>query len=154
MTGGSAPKAYVKLQREAENYFPLTREKLDLYRQLQAVSVRESLIFTPSVAASRFGIPDNYYPAAITGRQFYLGGYRLRMQTLPGLEERVAFVKSYSPASGADYRRLKSLGVNLVLIEMSDLPPVRRGVVHEAIAASEWYRLVYQNDAGAILSTR
>jgi hypothetical protein len=151
-SGGGRPTAQITLSRKADTYFPLTPDKRRLYESLRSVSNRESLIFTTSIEGAPSGVPDNYYPAALSGRQFYLGGYRLRVQELPGLQERLDFVTTFTAASPSDRRRLDELGVDFVLIETADLPETERQSTLDAIESSPFYRIVYQNSAGVILA--
>lgn len=151
ISNGGYPSASIMLSRKADNYYPLTQEKLRLYRQLEAVSERESLIFTTSLAAASSGVADNYYPAALSGRTFYLGGHRLKTQAFPGLAERLEFVRQFTPLSPEDHRRLKELGVDFVLIETGDLRRTERDSTLEAVAASPLYRVIFENEAGVLL---
>lgn len=151
ISSGGRPSASIMLSRKAANYFPLTPEKLQLYKELESVSERESLVFTTSLAGAPTGIADNYYPAALSGRSFYLGGYRLRTQAFPGLGERLEFVRQFTPASQEDHRRLKELGVDFVLIETADLESTERRETLEAIASSPLYHVVFRNEAGVLL---
>lgn len=148
------PTASLVLSRKAENYYPLTKEKRRLYEALEAMSSRESLIFTTAVSAARNGIPDNYYPAALTGRTFYLGGHRLKTQWFPGLQERVDFVRQFLPNSREDYRKLKDLGVDLVLIETADLDSTVLDNVRGAVAETSFYDVVFRNEAGMLLKPK
>jgi len=152
LSSGGRPSAAIMLSRKAANYYPLTREKQSLYEELRTVSNSESLIFTTSLAGAPSGVPDNYYPAALSGRQFYLGGFRLKVQELPGLEERLAFVEGFTPVSPDDRRRLEELGVDFVLIETADLESSERRKTLDAVSSSLLYRLVFQNGAGVILA--
>jgi hypothetical protein len=152
LSSGGRPTAHITLSRKADTYFPLTPEKRRLYERLRSVSNRESLIFTSSIEGAPSGVPDNYYPAALSGRQFYLGGYRLRIQELPGLQERLDLVKSFTAVSPAHRRRLDDLGIDFVLIETADLAESERQSTLADIESSPFYRIVYQNSAGVILA--
>ncbi len=152
--GGGYAFTQIMLDRKADTYYPLTPEKRQLYDELASVSDRQSLIFTTAVLAAPSRVKDYYYPAALSGRQFYLGGHRLRVHALPGLEDRRNFQRAFSPMSPDDLRHLEDLGVDFVLIETADLAPAERDAMHEAVESTSLYDTVFRNDAGVILSPR
>ena len=156
-TGGSL-SATNKLEWKKEVYFPLTPERVELFDMLAKISTPEDIVFTSSIYSNERNTPDNFYPAAYSGRRFFVGGYRFSASPdVPEVSKRLNLVDNFSLRSRQHTAALKENGVSFVIIENQgnaksafQLDDDQNKSLAEGIAQD--YKVEFRNSAGAILS--
>jgi hypothetical protein len=152
----NAVKKYEQKKRE---YFPLTTYRVELYQQLRELTNKEDVIFTPSC----YGVKqdahkitaDNFYPAAISGRQFWVGGYRFGgIESFPEFPDRVKLVDNFSLDNLNQAQKLKELKIKFLLIETIGNSPTASSWVPNEEFNIDHYKLEFSNEAGAVLSVK
>ena len=138
-----------------KDYFPLNEKRLALYRWLKDNTQENEVIFTTSVLASSDDMPDNYSPAAFSGRILYLGGYRFGgLEHLSEFSERLDLVKNFSITDQETWRKLLDADINFVLVEQKG--NFDRDLFKELnnFSQNQFYTQVYTNNYGTILKIR
>lgn len=137
---------------DREDYFPMTEERAGLYEWLRNNSSEEEIIFTTSVYANPEMMADNFFPAAMTGRRFYLGGYRFGgLENLPEFSKRLHLVQNFDINNREIWSQLVNTDVNYVLIEERGNFNIDLWDQLENFEKNEYYERVYRNDYGIIL---
>lgn len=140
-----------KLSEKAD-YFPLNNERVALYQWINENTPEDEVIFTTSLLASPDDMPDNYSPAAFSGRIFYLGGYRFGgVENTAGFKHRLNLVKNFEIDNEKILRELKKEGIQYILIE-------RKGNFNNELFShanmlegGSFYEVVFRNSEGIIL---
>jgi hypothetical protein len=138
------------------NYFPLSKGRVELYQWLTDNTTKSDVIFTTSAYANELGLADNYYPAALSGRKFLLGGYRFGDEHTADFEMRRKLVDTFTVNNREQHEFLKQAGVNIVLIESvgNKLPVNDHLGGSPEFVENDLYSTVFKNNAGWILRRR
>jgi hypothetical protein len=107
-----------KLDNKSFNYIPLSENRLALYRYIKNSTHNTDVIFTPSVYATNNFVGDNYYPAALTRRKFFLGGYRFGGLSLKmDFDNRLDMVDNFSKLDSNFILGMKKNDLKYILLE-------------------------------------
>jgi len=151
--------AVKKFELKKQEYYPLTANRVELYQQLRGLTSKEDVIFTPSCYGVKHDAhiitADNFYPAAISGRQFWVGGYRFGgIESFPEFPDRVKLVDNFSLDNLDQAQKLKELKIKFLLIETIGNSPAASSWVPNEEFNSDHYKLEFSNQAGAVLSVK
>ena len=154
IANGGRLNATKKLETKAATYYPLTPDRVELYQQLNSSSDSSDLIFTPSVYATDKLTADNFYPAALSGRQFFMGGYRFGGIDLQlEFTQRLDLVDNFSLSDVSQFEMLKAAGATYVLVERRGNKSNVAKSLDDLIKQNTGpYRIEFSNSAGAIFS--
>ena len=154
IANGGRLNATKKLVTKAAIYYPLTPDRVELYRWLRSSSESSDVIFTPSVYATDDFSADNFYPAALSGRQFLMGGYRFGgLELLPEFSQRQNLVDNFSLSDTRQLEMLKNYGIKFVLVErLGNKADTVRELSEVVAKEKSLYQTEFVNSAGAVLS--
>lgn len=143
-----------KLAEKAEQYYPINHGRLELYSWIENNTPNDAIIFTPSVYATDDFISDNYYPAAISKRVFYLGGFRFGNPTYAqSFKERELLVNNFSLERDDQMALLRTHNIAYVMIEKlgNKLRYDINGLTEEREDGINNYQVLFKNKEGLIL---
>ncbi|WP_026838075.1 hypothetical protein [Gillisia sp. JM1] len=140
-----------KLKSE-NHYYPINYNRMKLFEWLNYNTDKNEVIFTTSVIGSPENTADNFYPAAISKRIFFLGGYRFGgVENFEDFGERINLVKHFDINSKSIHNSLRAENVSFILIE-------KKGNFNDDLyyrannmSSNNLYELVYKNEMGLIL---
>ncbi len=133
------------------HYYPINYDRLQLYKWLNNNTDKNEIIFTTSVMGSPENKADNFYPAALSERIFYLGGYRFGgLENLKNFEERINFVKNFDINSESIHKGLQTKNITFILIEKNG--NFNEDIYNNAkkMDSNNLYQLEYKNEMGLI----
>lgn|GEM_PF-2821972 len=153
IANGGRLSATKKLNTKAATYYPLTPDRAELYRWLNESSAPSDIMFTPSVYGASDFTADNFFPAALSGRQFLMGGYRFGGLVLhPEFPQRLELVDNFSLNNVSQSEALAENGVKFVLIETLGNKANIANELENIDSKKALYQTEFSNSAGAIFS--
>ncbi len=138
---------------EINRYYPVSHERIELYRFLNKHTDQNEIIFTPSIYGAVDFSADNFYPAAFSKRIFYLGGYTYgSIKQYKNFKERLEFVDAFS-FKKEQFTNLKNKNIKTVLIEYKGNKLGLSENIDKAINSTETksYKMLFYNSAGIII---
>lgn len=144
------------LDAENKRYYPITNDRIELYRFLNKTVDKTNVVFTPSIYGSTENSADNFYPAAISRRVFYLGGYEYgNIRYYDDFKSRLSIVNNFSFSRG-QLEQLKRDNVKFVLVEYlgnkSDLTDEINKIIQ--LGNNDQYEVLYFNSGGVVLTLK
>ncbi len=148
---GFQMKRYMK--EESERYYPLSPQRYELYNVINAVTQKDDKVFTPSVYGATNSSADNFYPAALSKRIFYLGGFKYGNQKFyEDFDTRLKLVNEFS-FSRDFLSTIKLEKISYILVEydgnINDLTKEINEVVKTDSCSA--YRVLHHNSAGVLI---
>ena len=140
------------LKKYKSSYFPMTKDKFDLYENMKIKTNKSDIIFTPSLYASPDSMADNYYPQAYAGRRFLLSGYRCGYGKYhEDFSNRKFLCDNLDLSSDSTITELKRYNIDYILIEKDIYDPDLFGEIKSKVKQNTNYIYLFENNAGFFL---